>query len=138
MSKAWRETVAYVRTRASGRCEYCQMDEALSGIPCEVDHIRPKSVGGSDSLDNLCLACSYCNGRKWAKTEGIDPKVNLPVPLYNPRTQAWQEHFVWILNGLKIEGQTPIGRATVHILDMNRSLVVTARRVWILVGKHPP
>jgi hypothetical protein len=32
--------------------------------PLDIDHIHPKSKGGTDSLDNLQLLCSYHNGRK--------------------------------------------------------------------------
>lgn len=31
-----------------------------------IDHIVPRSKGGPDSGDNLCLACSPCNGDKGA------------------------------------------------------------------------
>lgn len=39
---------------------------------------------------------------------------------------------------LEIEGVTPIGRATVAALRMNRPLPVRARRVWVAAGMHPP
>ncbi|MBE2925432.1 HNH endonuclease, partial [Anoxybacillus flavithermus] len=34
----------------------------------EVEHIIPKSRGGTDRVDNLCLACHDCNQRKGSKT----------------------------------------------------------------------
>lgn len=39
------------------------------------------------------------------------------VPLFNPRTQRWEEHFE--LEGVWIVGRTPIGRTTVRVLAMN-------------------
>lgn len=36
----------------------------------ELDHVLPRSRGGSDSLHNLVLACGPCNGRKGARTPG--------------------------------------------------------------------
>jgi hypothetical protein len=39
------------------------------------------------------------------------------MPLFNPRTQSWQEHFA--LDDIMIVGLTPIGRATVRLLHMN-------------------
>jgi hypothetical protein len=34
------------------------------------------------------------------------------VPLFNPRTQAWNDHFE-LANGVEISGRTATGRATV-------------------------
>ncbi|MBN1429364.1 MAG: HNH endonuclease [Anaerolineae bacterium] len=63
-----------VRTRANSRCEYCQTSEWLSGLPCEIDHIIPQAKGGLTTDDNLCLACSSCNGHKQATTQALDPE----------------------------------------------------------------
>ncbi|GAP99004.1 hypothetical protein NIES2104_55610 [Leptolyngbya sp. NIES-2104] len=37
--------------------------ELLSSAPLSIDHIQPQSLGGSDDLDNLALACRCCNER---------------------------------------------------------------------------
>ena len=61
------------------------------------------------------------------------------VPLFNPRTQNWFEHFAWTADGLRIIGLTPVGRATVaamHLSDDPDVLVV--RSYWVLAGRHPP
>ncbi len=39
------------------------------------------------------------------------------VALFNPREQVWVEHFAF--RGARIMGLTPVGRATVQVLDMN-------------------
>lgn len=41
----------------------------------------------------------------------------MQVPLFNPRQHVWTEHFA--LDRPKIIGLTPMGRATVKLLDMN-------------------
>jgi hypothetical protein len=38
------------------KCAYCDSTEKL-----EWDHLIPKSKGGSDSIENLVLACKSCN-----------------------------------------------------------------------------
>ncbi len=127
-----------VRERASGRCEYCQTPELLSGQPAHIDHIRPRVRGGPTQADNLCLACAPCNSFKLDQTEAIDPDSGEALALFNPRQQQWQGHFAWDESGTMIMGLTPTGRATVMMLKMNRPLIVAARAVWVSVNRHPP
>ena len=131
------ELRTFVRQRAGYRCEYCQTHERISGIAGEIDHIVPVKLGGESVPENLCLACSACNGRKWAKTEGPDPQTGEPVALYNPRQQSWNEHFTWDADGRYLIGLTVCGRATIDALQMNHELIVTARGIWAQVGMHP-
>jgi hypothetical protein len=51
----------------------------------------------------------------------------------------WADHFRWSEDGLRIIGQTPVGRATVvalHLADDPDALVV--RGYWVAAGWHPP
>jgi 5-methylcytosine-specific restriction endonuclease McrA len=41
-------------------CAYCGKED----VPLQVEHIHPKSRGGSDRVSNLTLACEPCNRRK--------------------------------------------------------------------------
>lgn len=120
------------------RCGYCLMTEANTGIPMTVDHIIPVSKGGGSILANLWLACYRCNEFKANRTGAEDPITGEIVPLFNPRTQAWAEHFAWSPDGTHIIGLTAIGRATVVALRMNDALRVAARWRWVSVGWHPP
>jgi len=124
--------------QAQGRCAYCQTAEAYSGAPLEIDHIVPRSAGGSSDKSNLCLACRLCNSFKGTRTHAIDPETDRRVALFNPRTQDWSEHFAWDQDGILIIGLTPCGHATVNTLQMNNSYIVPARRRWVNVGWHPP
>lgn len=99
-----------------------------------VEHINPL---GGDQLDNLCLACPNCNLSKAAATMAQDPITREDVPLFNPRSQAWDEHFEWEDNYNLIRGLTPIGRASVARFKMNRPRIVLARARWALAGLHP-
>lgn len=127
-----------VRNRARQRCEYCQSPEWLTGLPHAIDHIIPRQLDGANSADNLCLACSGCNGHKHASVEAVDPETNETVPLYHPRQQGWLDHFAWSADGQQIIGLTAVGRATVNALQLNRLLSVNARRLWVAAGWHPP
>lgn len=132
-----------VRERANFLCEYCHSSEEASAAQFAIDHILPKSLGGSDSLNNLALACQRCNGYRYNFTTGIDPQTQQKIPLFNPRQQIWREHFIWTADALRIIGITPTGRATCHRLDLNDKdhndgAIVKARRLWIRGGWHPP
>jgi hypothetical protein len=110
----------------------------LSGFACEIDHITPRAQNGGDELDNLCLACSACNGYKGVKTEAVDPQTNQLTPLFNPRIQAWHDHFAWSENGKRLIGLTACGRTTIIALQMNHELVIAARAIWLQTRLHPP
>jgi hypothetical protein len=103
-----------------------------------VDHITPISKGGATTLSNLWLACYRCNEFKASQTEARDPVTDKSVPLFNPRTQVWSEHFAWSPDGTHVTGLTATGRATVIALQINDELRVAARRRWVNVGWHPP
>jgi hypothetical protein len=51
------------------------------------------------------------------------------VPLYHPRQHSWSDHFAWNEDATIMLGRTPIGRATIERLRLNRPGVVNLRRV---------
>jgi hypothetical protein len=128
-----------VRDAARHRCGYCRSPQHLVMARLEVEHIILLAKGGTDDETNLWLACPICNGHKSDKIEALDPETGATVPLFNPRTQVWAEHFAWSDDGIRILGRTPIGRATVaalHLSDDPDALDV--RSSWVLAGWHPP
>ena len=50
----------YLLEKWNRQCAYCDVKD----VPLEIEHIQPKSQGGSDRISNLCLACHKCNQRK--------------------------------------------------------------------------
>ncbi len=123
---------------ADYRCEYCKTSSRLTGTPLVMDHILPKSLGGSDEMLNLAAACYRCNEFKSAKTHARDPKTNQLVTLFNPRTQVWSDEFDWANGGTHIIGKTATGRASVIALRLNNDQLVEARSLWIGFRWHPP
>ncbi len=50
----------YLLEKWGRECAYCGAEHT----PLEIDHIHPKSKGGSDRVSNLTIACHDCNQRK--------------------------------------------------------------------------
>jgi hypothetical protein len=123
---------------ADSRCEYCRTSARLTGIPLIMEHILPRSLGGSDKRANLAASCYRCNEFKGARTHAVDPETGQFVELFNPRTQKWAEHFEWVNGGTPIAGVTSTGRASVIALRLNNDNLLEARTFWIEGGWHPP
>ncbi|MFG1749466.1 RNA-guided endonuclease IscB [Streptosporangium sandarakinum] len=56
------EVREYLLAKWGRACAYC----GTSGVPPNLDHIHPRSRGGSDRISNLTLACVGCNQAKGA------------------------------------------------------------------------
>lgn len=54
--RKWRQSI---KERWNYECAYCGSNEDLT-----LDHITPRSKGGSDSLTNVLCACRECNNSK--------------------------------------------------------------------------
>jgi hypothetical protein len=132
------EIKARIRSQAGNQCGYCRSQQQYVWGTLEIEHIIPRSLGGSNEEENLWLACRPCNGYKATQTHAIDPVTEQNVPLYNPRQQKWTEHFCWSDDGIYVLGLTACGRSTIRALQMNNSFALTVRRSWVAVGWHPP
>ena len=102
-----------VREAGRNRCGYCLSPQNLVMARLEIEHILPRAKGGTDEESNLWLSCPLCNRYKADRTVARDPETGEVTALFNPRLQVWSEHFRWSADGLRIIGQTPVGRATV-------------------------
>ena len=54
------EVRQYLLEKWKHQCAYC----GAENVRLEVEHIVPKSKGGSDRVSNLCIACRNCNQKK--------------------------------------------------------------------------
>ena len=124
-----------VQERAGGRCEYYLYPQDTSFLAFEVEHIVAEKHSGTTTVDNLALACPYCNRFKGTDLGSLDPETGQLVPFFNPRTQRWAEHF-W-LDGAQIVPLTPEGRVTVAILRLNHPDRILERQRLIKAGKYP-
>lgn len=127
-----------IERRAGRRCEYCLCPLDITTDPFAIEHILPVIRGGRTVSGNLALSCSTCNGHKYSHIEGYDSVSGQSVPLYHPRLHHWTEHFTWDADSIRLVGLSPIGRATIETIHLNRQRVVNLRHVLFLVGIHPP
>ncbi|NCC32446.1 MAG: HNH endonuclease [Chloroflexia bacterium] len=58
------EVRQYLLEKWNRRCAYCH----ATGVPLQIEHMTPRSRGGSDRVSNLTLACEPCNTRKGTQT----------------------------------------------------------------------
>ncbi len=74
-------------TRDKHQCQYCGSRPEKSDLT--LDHILPRSRGGTDSWENLVLACSRCNVKKSNRTP---EEANMRL-LSKPSAPRWLPRF---------------------------------------------
>jgi len=121
--------------RAGNRCEYCRVPQSASLFSFEMEHILSEKHGGLSELDNLALACPFCNRAKGSDVGSLDHVTGRFVPFFNPRSQDWFENFA--LRGAEIIPLTAEGRVTVTILQLNQPDRLSERRHLIAAGYFP-
>ena len=57
------EVREYLLEKFGRRCIYCDREN----VPLEIDHVIPRSKGGSDRISNLVIACHDCNQAKGSR-----------------------------------------------------------------------
>jgi hypothetical protein len=68
--------------------------------------------------------------------EVIDPESGVIVPLFNPRQDAWKDHFAW--DDYHVVGLTPKGRAATVALTFNEGRKIKIRQAEQTFGLFPP
>lgn len=79
-----------------GKCIHCQKKLALAmdGAPLNgatLEHIVPKTHGGTDELGNLAIACARCNSEKGLRHDHKrpdDPKLRNVIEKLHARRRA--------------------------------------------------
>ena len=124
-----------VASRANFVCEYCLIAEEDAYFRFQIEHIISRKHGGSSELENLALACVFCNRYKGSDIATLKPETDELIRFDNPRVERWREHFR--LDGVVIEPLSAIGEATVRILQMNHDEQILERQVLSRRGRYP-
>ena len=129
-------TRSLVIARAVNRCEYCLLFQESFEATFHLEHIAAVQHITDDRPSNLAWRCPRFNRKKGPNLAGIDPLSHAVVPLFHPRHDKWPEHFRW--DGPLLIGLTPVGRATISVLDLNNGDRVRLRQALIAEGVFPP
>jgi len=121
--------------RAGDCCEYCLLHQNLTASTHQVDHVIAEKHGGKTTLENLAPSCTVCNRRKGSDLSSMDPQTGALVALFHPRNQPWSEHFK--LEGSRILGLTPEGRATAELLHLNTFERMVERAEFMRSDRFP-
>jgi hypothetical protein len=124
-----------VAARANYLCEYCLIAEEDTFFGCHVDHIISIKHGGESNVDNLALACAFCNRFKGSDIASLLWETRALVRFFNPRVDRWSDHFQ--LAGLSIHPRTEIGEVTVRILRLNDNERILERQELSKIGRYP-
>jgi hypothetical protein len=94
------------------------------------------SADGRTTLENLALACMQCNRCKGPNIASVDRETQRIVPLFNPRTDRWSDHFRG--DASLITPLTPVGRATAALLEFSRTEREETRHNLWMAGRYAP
>ena len=96
----------YLLEKFQRKCCYC----GAENLPLQVEHIIPKSRGGSNRVDNLCIACNPCNKEKGSKTATEFGYPNIQKQVLKPlrdvaivNATRWAVYAMLVATGLPIE-----------------------------------
>ena len=124
-----------VAHRANYRCEYCRKPDIAANFRFHIEHIIGRQHGRSDNAENLAYARSYCNRKKGPNISTVLSKSGPIVPLFNPRSDTWVDHFI-VEHGM-IYSQTDVGEGTLRLLDFNSFERILERKELMDAGVYP-
>jgi 5-methylcytosine-specific restriction endonuclease McrA len=103
------EVREYLLDKWQRTCAYCR----ATGLPLQIEHIVPRTRGGSDRVSNLTLACGPCNQRKGAQTAAEFGFPQIQVQAQRPLRDAaavnstrWALYQALQATGLPLEAGT--------------------------------
>jgi 5-methylcytosine-specific restriction endonuclease McrA len=122
------EVREYLLEKWQRKCAYC----GAKDIALEIEHIKPKSRGGSNRISNLTLACRKCNEKKGSLTAIEFGYPNIQLQAKRPLKDATAVNATrWTLyNRLKSSG-LPVEVSTGGRTKFNRTQQGYPKAHWI-------
>jgi hypothetical protein len=142
------EVREYLLEKFNRQCAYC----GAQNTPLEIEHITPKSRGGSNRVTNLTLACQPCNQRKGNQTAEEFGHPNVQALAKRPLKDAaavniirWKIYEILQSTGLPVEvgsgGRTKFNRTKqgypkAHWIDA-ACVGVSGAKVYVPMALNP-
>jgi 5-methylcytosine-specific restriction endonuclease McrA len=128
----------YLLEKWNRRCAYC----GASNVPLQIEHILPRSRGGTDRASNLTLACEPCNTAKGTRTAAEFGHAEVEAQAKQPLKDAAAVNATrWLLferlQGLGLPLETGTGGRT----QWNRTRRRMPKTHWVdarCVGRSTP
>lgn len=118
----------YLLDKWGRECAYC----GKTGVPLEIEHIVPRSSGGSDRISNLTLSCNPCNIKKGNRTAAEFGHPEVQAQAQKPLKDAAAVNATRYATGnaLKTLG-LPVSFCTGGRTKFNRTLQGYPKAHWI-------
>ena len=122
------EVREYLLEKWGRKCVYC----GVENVPLEIEHINPKSRGGSNRVGNLTISCQPCNQTKGNQTacEFGFPEIQAKAkqPLKDAAAMNATRWKLWrVLTGLGLPVEVGTGGRTKY----NRSVQGLPKTHWL-------
>jgi len=112
------EVREYLLEKFNRTCVYC----GVRNVPLQIDHITPKSRGGSNRIGNLAIACQECNQRKGSQTAEEFGYPNVQAKAKKPlRSAAMMNITRWKILDVFKETELPVSTGTGGMTKYNRT-----------------
>jgi HNH endonuclease len=111
-----------VRVRCHFQCVYCGTHETEAGAVLTIDHIKPSSEGGTNTLNNFAYCCHACNQFK-SDYWHVSPYKRL----LNPLVDDMMLHITEEAITARLVGITSRGKLHITLLHLNRSPLLARR-----------
>lgn len=128
------EVREYLLEKWERKCAYC----GAENVPFEIEHIQPRSKGGSDRVSNLTIACHTCNQSKGSQDiqDFLSGKPDLLSRILKQAKSPLKDATAvnstrWALfNALKTTG-LPVTSGTGGQTKFNRTRLKLSKAHWI-------
>jgi 5-methylcytosine-specific restriction endonuclease McrA len=128
------EVREYLLEKWKSKCTYCSKE----GVPLQIEHIQPRSKGGSNRVSNLCLACEKCNLKKGTQNikDFLKGKIDLASRILKQAKAPLKDAAAvnstrWgLFNRLKETG-LPVSTGSGGLTKFNRTRLELPKAHWI-------
>jgi len=125
----------YLLNKWDRKCAYC----GITDTPLQVEHIHPRTKGGSNRISNLCLACDTCNKKKGTQDleQFLSKKPDILKRILSQAKRPLKDAAAvnstrWALfNGLRLTTGLPVSTGSGGLTKFNRTRLNLPKSHWL-------